>query len=532
MKRKMHSLPSLLDQNGQKKSKKNRSLPQEAKNILNNWLFSKEHFSDPFPSKEEKKELVSCTGLSLNQINTWFINARRRSWKRKMDDMNRFASSKSPKAGMAGEHMGESIQQNDVSFSLKTLKRQKKQQKKPEVLAVPFATRSTGCNIFTSQEKRTIDPKVSSLNRLLAIMYQSNSGNGLPWDEVTLSGTPYHQIGNQYSQFGTEESGPVMNDSRHLHTDALCQGNGAARVNNPDNKHNTGEQLGNYTGLSLNRHIVFDTTGTTLPFVDVLEQNKSPDENRIHHQAPRIPTGKQSSKPLYFPASADEYHTHQTVESTNHIQCLPVDEQSLLVSPSSETLSEEELMKKLLWSSDENEWNERQKDQSTFKNQDQENFVLSCEFNSSQPSSSTKKYINPFQEFPLDSLPAPSTYTGMDGCQIENMIFDQNDNTESFGGILGNSLSPMVLEINTNPFKETQLLQISATKSDDSCVSEQQINETLLELFDKPSSTPPKSENNITLDSSLIHNGILGNANLEPPKSPASRLAANLWPAF
>jgi hypothetical protein len=33
----------------------------------------------PYPSAEEKEALVAQTGLSLNQLNNWLINARRRA---------------------------------------------------------------------------------------------------------------------------------------------------------------------------------------------------------------------------------------------------------------------------------------------------------------------------------------------------------------------------------------------------------------------------------------------------------------------
>jgi hypothetical protein len=53
-----------------------RNLPPNATSILKKWLF--EHSDNPYPAEDEKLQLVSQTGLSLKQINNWFINARRR----------------------------------------------------------------------------------------------------------------------------------------------------------------------------------------------------------------------------------------------------------------------------------------------------------------------------------------------------------------------------------------------------------------------------------------------------------------------
>ncbi|KAJ3333361.1 hypothetical protein HDU76_008986 [Blyttiomyces sp. JEL0837] len=44
--------------------------------VLFKWLM--EHQSDPYPTEEVKRALGHATGLTLNQINDWFINARRR----------------------------------------------------------------------------------------------------------------------------------------------------------------------------------------------------------------------------------------------------------------------------------------------------------------------------------------------------------------------------------------------------------------------------------------------------------------------
>ncbi|KAI8614306.1 homeobox KN domain-containing protein, partial [Chytriomyces sp. MP71] len=44
--------------------------------LLFKWLM--EHQHEPYPNEEEKKMMSVETGLNLNQINDWFINARRR----------------------------------------------------------------------------------------------------------------------------------------------------------------------------------------------------------------------------------------------------------------------------------------------------------------------------------------------------------------------------------------------------------------------------------------------------------------------
>jgi len=58
-------------------SKKRRgNLPKTATNLLKKWLF--DHLFHPYPTEEEKSSLALQSGLSLNQISNWFINARRR----------------------------------------------------------------------------------------------------------------------------------------------------------------------------------------------------------------------------------------------------------------------------------------------------------------------------------------------------------------------------------------------------------------------------------------------------------------------
>jgi hypothetical protein len=67
---------------GQKESKKKpRNIySAKQKDILNSWLNSNQNH--PYPTAEEKKELIESTGLTKTQIENWFGNARKRYLKR------------------------------------------------------------------------------------------------------------------------------------------------------------------------------------------------------------------------------------------------------------------------------------------------------------------------------------------------------------------------------------------------------------------------------------------------------------------
>ncbi|KAF1816729.1 hypothetical protein P152DRAFT_446345 [Eremomyces bilateralis CBS 781.70] len=52
------------------------NLPKEATKVLKQWF--DENRESPYPTDEQKTMLQRATGLSMNQVNNWFINARRR----------------------------------------------------------------------------------------------------------------------------------------------------------------------------------------------------------------------------------------------------------------------------------------------------------------------------------------------------------------------------------------------------------------------------------------------------------------------
>ncbi|KAH8895002.1 hypothetical protein GQ53DRAFT_73409 [Thozetella sp. PMI_491] len=63
--------------NGDNKQRKRRgNLPKETTDKLRAWFMA--HLGHPYPTEDEKQELMRQTGLQMNQISNWFINARRR----------------------------------------------------------------------------------------------------------------------------------------------------------------------------------------------------------------------------------------------------------------------------------------------------------------------------------------------------------------------------------------------------------------------------------------------------------------------
>ena len=72
-----------------KKSKKRGIFSKAATNILRAWLF--QHLQHPYPSEDQKKQLGAETGLTILQVNNWFINARRRIVQPMIDQTNRGA---------------------------------------------------------------------------------------------------------------------------------------------------------------------------------------------------------------------------------------------------------------------------------------------------------------------------------------------------------------------------------------------------------------------------------------------------------
>lgn len=85
------STTTKLTQNDHSNSKKtcgkrkSASLPSETVEYLKAWMMSAEHIAHPYPTEQEKVEIMKDTGIELKQLTNWFVNNRKRYWKPRVE---------------------------------------------------------------------------------------------------------------------------------------------------------------------------------------------------------------------------------------------------------------------------------------------------------------------------------------------------------------------------------------------------------------------------------------------------------------
>jgi hypothetical protein len=76
-----------LSQNGKAKGgkKKSSSLPNETVEYLKAWMMAPEHIAHPYPTEQEKMQIMAVTGVEMKQLTNWFVNNRKRYWKPRVE---------------------------------------------------------------------------------------------------------------------------------------------------------------------------------------------------------------------------------------------------------------------------------------------------------------------------------------------------------------------------------------------------------------------------------------------------------------
>jgi hypothetical protein len=65
--------------------RKSSSLPTESVEYLKAWMMSPEHIAHPYPTEQEKAQIMADTGIELKQLTNWFVNNRKRYWKPRVE---------------------------------------------------------------------------------------------------------------------------------------------------------------------------------------------------------------------------------------------------------------------------------------------------------------------------------------------------------------------------------------------------------------------------------------------------------------
>ena len=74
--------PTTKKSNGKRKSA---SLPGETVEYLKAWMMSPEHIAHPYPTEQEKVDIMKDTNIELKQLTNWFVNNRKRYWKPRVE---------------------------------------------------------------------------------------------------------------------------------------------------------------------------------------------------------------------------------------------------------------------------------------------------------------------------------------------------------------------------------------------------------------------------------------------------------------
>lgn len=77
--------PSSSKAKASKNQRKSTSLPSKTVEYLKAWMMSPEHIAHPYPTEQEKAQIMADTGIELKQLTNWFVNNRKRYWKPRVE---------------------------------------------------------------------------------------------------------------------------------------------------------------------------------------------------------------------------------------------------------------------------------------------------------------------------------------------------------------------------------------------------------------------------------------------------------------
>lgn len=76
-----------MDEMGREANLMGNTLSEHTVDYLKNWMLSPEHIQNPYPTPQEKLQIMADTGIDKKQLICWFSNNRKRIWKVKIQEL-------------------------------------------------------------------------------------------------------------------------------------------------------------------------------------------------------------------------------------------------------------------------------------------------------------------------------------------------------------------------------------------------------------------------------------------------------------
>jgi hypothetical protein len=76
-----------MDEMGREANLMGNTLSDHTVEYLKNWMLSPEHIKNPYPTPQEKQQIMADTGIDKKQLICWFSNNRKRIWKVKIKEL-------------------------------------------------------------------------------------------------------------------------------------------------------------------------------------------------------------------------------------------------------------------------------------------------------------------------------------------------------------------------------------------------------------------------------------------------------------
>jgi len=134
----------------QKGGRKASSLPLDTVEYLKAWMMSPEHIAHPYPTEQEKAQIMAETGIEMKQLTNWFVNNRKRFWKPRVES----AEFKKSIANAPSPRAHQSSNKNDGQLGIAN---HRPKRNKPEKQATSFLPSSSGSSSTSSFGKPEVD---------------------------------------------------------------------------------------------------------------------------------------------------------------------------------------------------------------------------------------------------------------------------------------------------------------------------------------------------------------------------------------